>query len=98
MLLTEAVPWSSARELVDWTCHAGVTEAVRGPGVATVLPTPAPTSALTLCPGFPYIRSTRGSSYRDGFTRLDAETLRQFILFRLGHLDFSLEEHLVTRL
>ena len=24
MLLTEAVPWSSARELVDWTCHAGV--------------------------------------------------------------------------
>ena len=68
MLLTEAVPWSSAQELMDWTCHAGVTEAVRGPGVATVLPTPAPTSALTLCPGFPYIRSTRGSSYGDAWT------------------------------
>ena len=65
MLLTDAVPWSSVQELVDWTCHAGVTEAVRGPDAATVLLTPAPTSALTLCPGFPYIRSTKGSSGRE---------------------------------
>ena len=65
MLLTYVVRGSSAQELMDWTCHAGVTEAVRDPGVATVLPTPAPTSALTLYPGFPYIRSTRGSSYKD---------------------------------
>ena len=65
MLLTDAVRGSSEQELMDWTRHAGVTEAVRGPGVAIVLPAPAPTSALTLCPGFPYIRSTRGSSYGD---------------------------------
>ena len=53
MLLTKAVRGSSAQELIDWTCHAGATEAVRGPDVATVLHTPTPMSALTCALGFP---------------------------------------------
>ena len=44
---------SSVLERTDWTCHAVMTEAVRGPVVATVRATPAPTSALTCALGFP---------------------------------------------
>ena len=53
MPLTGAVPGSSALEEIDGTHHAAVTEAVRGPDVATVRATPAPTSALTCALGFP---------------------------------------------
>ena len=52
MLLTEAVPRSSAREWIDGTRHAAVMEAVRRPGVVTVRATPALMSALTSALGF----------------------------------------------
>ena len=62
------------------------------------------TSALTLCPGFHYIRSTRGSSYRYAISdsRLDAEQLRLGREQVLHHslvlsLCIQLKEQLVAR-
>ena len=61
MPLTEAESGSSVLDWTDGTRHVAVTEAVRRQIVATVLSHVGP----NLCPGLPFIRSTRGSSYKD---------------------------------
>ena len=60
MPLTEAESGSSVLDWTDGTRHVAVTEAVRRPIVATVLSHVSP----NLYPGLPFIRSTRGSSYK----------------------------------